>query len=145
MVAKDARSVYREGFRSKSWLKIKTSIHQEAIIGGFTESTARAPLGGLLLGIYRGDDFVFIGQVGTGFSEETLANLRWQLDGITQKACPFQTPQKTGTPVHWVRPLIYCEVSFSEWSPEGLMRHPVFVGLRDGKGTRRVAAKKEPT
>src|SRR5207245_5602633 len=90
MVAKDAKSVYRQGFRSQSWLKIKTHLRQEAVIGGFTQPKGSRPvLGALMLGVFDGEKLVYIGHAGSGFSDATLADLRVKLEPLVQKACPF--------------------------------------------------------
>jgi bifunctional non-homologous end joining protein LigD len=134
IVAKDARSRYREGFRSHSWLKIKTHLRQEAVIGGFTEPRgSRTGMGALLLGIYDNGDLIYIGHAGIGFSEQGLADLRSRLESLVQKASPFKTRPKGNAPVHWVQPRLVCEVSFAAWTDTGHMRHPVFLGLREDK------------
>jgi bifunctional non-homologous end joining protein LigD len=139
IVAKDERSPYREGLRSPAWLKIKTSLRQEAVIGGFTEPKgSRAGLGSLLLGVYENSGLTYIGHAGTGFSEKSLADLRARLDGLTQKTCPFTCKPKSNAPVHWVKPTLVCEVSFAEWTDDGHMRHPVFLGLREDKAASTV-------
>jgi bifunctional non-homologous end joining protein LigD len=132
IVAKDAQSRYRQGIRSRSWLKTKTHLRQQAVIGGFTEPKGgRTNFGALVLGVFRGKELVYIGHAGSGFTEETLADLRARLTPLVQKACPFKTRPKTNTPARWARPRLVCEISFAGWTDEGHMRHPVFVGLRD--------------
>ena len=134
IVAKDSRSRYREGFRSQSWLKIKTHLRQEAVIGGFTEPRgSRTGLGALLLGVYDHGDLKYIGHAGSGFNEKGLAELRSRLESLVQKACPFETRPKANARVHWVQPRLVCEVSFSAWTDSGHMRHPVFLELREDK------------
>lgn len=134
IVAKDARSQYREGFRSQSWLKLKTQLRQEAVIGGFTEPRGgRTGLGAVLLGVYDDGDLIYIGHAGSGFSEQGLADLRSRLEGLVQKACPFKDRPKPNAPVHWVQPRLVCEVSFAAWNESGHVRHPVFIGLREDK------------
>jgi bifunctional non-homologous end joining protein LigD len=132
IVAKEAGSKYREGVRSKSWLKIKSSQRQKAVIGGFTEPKgSRTGLGAVVLGVYENGDLVPIGDAGSGFTEKELGKLRARLDELVQKTCPFKRRPKPKGKVHWVRPLLVCEVSFAEWTDDGHMRHPVFVGLRE--------------
>jgi bifunctional non-homologous end joining protein LigD len=134
IVAKEVSSKYREGVRSKSWLKIKTRRRQEAVIGGFTEPKgSRKGLGALVLGVYDKGDLVPIGDAGSGFTEKELGKLRARLDELEQKTCPFITRPRPKGVVHWVRPSLVCEVSFVEWTEDGQMRHPVFVGLREDK------------
>jgi bifunctional non-homologous end joining protein LigD len=132
IVAKQAGSKYREGVRSKSWLKIKTRQSQKAVIGGFTQPKgSRTGLGALVLGIYETGKLVHIGDDGSGITEKELGTLRGRLDELQQKTCPFQKcPRPRGT-VHWVQPVLVCEVSFAEWTHDGHLRHPVFLGLRE--------------
>jgi len=133
-VAKEASSKYREGVRSKSWLKIKTNQRQEAVIGGFTEPQGgRNGLGALVLGVYDDGELVPIGDAGSGFTDKKLRELRAQLDRLEQKNCPFKRRPKPRGKVHWVQPLLVCEVSFADWTEDGQMRHPVFLGLREGR------------
>jgi bifunctional non-homologous end joining protein LigD len=134
IVAKDARSRYREGARSQSWLKIKTHRRHDAVIGGFTEPKGgRAGLGSLVLGVYDGNDLVYIGHTGTGFTDKSLVAMRSRLEGLIVTTCPFKQRPKANGPVHWVEPRLVCEVSFGEWTDEGYLRHPVFQGLREDK------------
>jgi bifunctional non-homologous end joining protein LigD len=115
-------------------LKIKTRRRQEAVIGGFTEPKgSRKGLGALVLGVYDKGDLVPIGDAGSGFTEKELGKLRARLDELEQKTCPFITRPRPKGVVHWVRPSLVCEVSFVEWTEDGQMRHPVFVGLREDK------------
>ena len=134
MVAKDSRSCYREGFRSQSWLKIKTHLRQEAVIGGFTEPRgSRTGLGALILGVYEDGNLLYIGKAGSGFSEQGLADLRNRLESLVQKTCPFKERPKGNGRIHWVQPRLVCEVSFAAWTDSGHMRHPVYLGLREDK------------
>ena len=134
IMAKDGASRYRQGMRSHSWLKIKTHLRQEAVIGGFTEPKGtRHGLGSLLLGVYDNGDLIYIGHVGTGFNQKTLADVRSRLDQLTQESGPFKKKPKPNAPVHWVRPQLVCEISFDAWTNDGIVRHPVFLGLREDK------------
>jgi bifunctional non-homologous end joining protein LigD len=139
IIAKEAASRYRQGIRGRSWLKIKTHLRQEAVIGGFTEPKgARHGLGSLLLGVYDNGDLTYIGHVGTGFDQKTLADLRARLDHLSQESCPFKKRPKPNAPVHWVRPELVCEISFGLWTDDGQVRHPVFLGLREDKDASEV-------
>jgi bifunctional non-homologous end joining protein LigD len=145
IVAKDARSRYREGTRSQSWLKIKTHRRHDAVIGGFTEPKGgRLGLGSLVLGVYDGSDLVYIGHTGTGFTDKSLAAMRSRLEGLIVTTCPFKQRPKTNGPVHWVEPRLVCEVSFGEWTDEGYLRHPVFQGLREDKDASTVRRDRQP-
>lgn len=132
VVAKNAHSPYRAGIRTRDWLKIKAYHEQEAVIAGFTEPRGgRKGFGALVLGIYDDGDLTYIGHAGGGFTDKELAALEPVLRQIVTDKSPFRHAPKTNTPVMWVEPRIVCEVRFSEWTKEGLMRHPVFLGIRE--------------
>jgi bifunctional non-homologous end joining protein LigD len=139
MIAKNAASRYREGLRSHDWLKIRTHKRQEAVIGGFTKSRGTRPhLGALVLGVYQGDDLVYAGHTGTGLSDATLTEVRAQLEPLITKTCPFRKRPRTNAPATWVRPELVCEVNYQQWTEDGHMRFPVFLGLRPDKPARSV-------
>jgi bifunctional non-homologous end joining protein LigD len=139
IVAKQANSLYAEHRRGNDWLKIKTHLRQEVVIGGFTEPRGgRTYLGSLLVGVYDGDDFIYVGHSGGGIPDDQRQMLRQKLERHKRKSSPFKTEPKPNAPVHWVKPEIVCEMSFSEWTSEGSMRHPTFEGLRADKKPRQV-------
>jgi len=139
IVAKDLSSPYRSGARTRDWLKIKTAKRQEAVICGFTEPRAsRRYFGALILGAYKNGRLVYIGHAGTGFTERSLKDIHEKLKPLVTAKPPFAEAPRTNMPVTWVRPRLVCEVKFTEWTSEGLMRHPVFMGLRDDKSPREV-------
>lgn len=120
--------------RSSNWIKIKTKQSQEAVIGGFTKPKgSRKHFGALLLGVYEGDRFVYVGHVGGGFNQKLLQDLFAKIAPLEQENCPFEKKPKTNTPATWIKPKLICEVVFSEWTSDGSMRHPVFKGLRMDK------------
>lgn len=140
MIAKRKESRYQTGKRTRDWLKIKTSLRQEAIICGFTAPRgSRKRFGTLVLGAYddRGQ-LRHIGHSGGGFDERSLAAIHDMLLPLVQAASPFDEPFKEKMAVTWVRPTVVCEVALSEWTDEGMMRHPVFLGLREDKDARSV-------
>lgn len=139
IMAKDGQSSYQVGVRSMAWQKIKTQQRQEAVIGGFTAPQGSRPhFGALVLGVYEQGKLVYIGHTGGGFDEADLAAVYKKMKPLVQEASPFAVVPKTNAPVHWVKPRLVCEVKFSEWTEEGLMRQPVFLGLRDDKAARDV-------
>ena len=144
MIAKRKESRYQTGKRTRDWLKIKTSLRQEAIICGFTAPRgSRKRFGTLVLGAY--DDkgkLRHIGHSGGGFDERSIAAIHEMLLPLVQPASPFDDPFKEKMTVTWVRPTVVCEVAFSEWTDEGMMRHPVFLGLREDKDARSVVREK---
>lgn len=134
MLAKKADSKYIPGKRSKDWLKIKTRKRQEAIICGFTEPKgSRNKFGSLVLGVYDEGELVYIGQAGTGFTDKDLKEIYSKLKPLITNKPQFNKKIETNAPVTWVTPKYICDVEFSEWTEEGLMRQPAFIGLREDK------------
>jgi bifunctional non-homologous end joining protein LigD len=143
IVAKNIHSAYKSG-RSKDWLKIKTHLRQEAVIGGYTAPRgARQEFGSLMLGVYQQKKLVYIGNVGTGFSDQSLQELALKLAPLVQEKSPFTPAPKSSTGLTFVKPKLVCEVSFTEWTSEGHMRHPVFHGLRTDKKATDVGKEQE--
>lgn len=152
IVAKAAGSLYEAGRRSGAWLKCRISSEQEFVIGGYTPPDgARQYFGALLLGYYQGKELLYAGKVGTGFDARRLAELHGAMAARTRPKCPFVNLPATGRSrfgqtmnaaamarVHWVRPQLVCQVRFSEWTSDGRLRHPVFIGLRKDKAAREV-------
>ena len=128
--------------RSGDWIKLKCSQRQEFVIGGYTDPQgSRTGIGSLLLGVHDADGALqYAGNVGTGFSQRTLAELVGMLGALEHADCPFAEPRsiphKKG--VHWVRPERLAEVSFAEWTASQHVRHAVFHGLRDDKPARSI-------
>ncbi|WP_348766381.1 non-homologous end-joining DNA ligase [uncultured Salinisphaera sp.] len=138
ILAKQADSPYRCG-RSRRWLKLKCSRGQELVIGGFTEPQgSRSGLGALLVGYYDNGDLHYAGRVGTGFDEDELARLRRSLEAIERKTSPFIDPGAQQAGVHWVTPERVAEFAFTEWTDDGRLRHPSYLGERDDKDAREV-------
>jgi bifunctional non-homologous end joining protein LigD len=120
-------------------VKIKTRQRQEAVIGGFTAPRGRrVGLGVLVLGVYAGDELVYIGHTGGGLDARGLEDLTARLTALETKTCPFRTLPKTNATVRWVEPKLVCEVAFQEWTADGRMRQPIFVGLREEKPAHEV-------
>ncbi len=139
IIGKRRDSTYQSR-RSRDWVKIKAVHEQEFVIGGWTEPRgSRRYFGALLLGVYDGDDFVYVGHVGTGFSTALLGEIHKKLEPLEIKTSPFKGKlPKSNAPVHFVRPRLVAEVKFSEWTNDGYLRAPVFLGLRDDKPARAV-------
>ena len=138
IMAKEISSTY-VSHRSRAWLKIKTHLRQEAIICGFTAPRgSRKKFGALILGIYKNSKLSYVGHVGGGFNEQSLTDIQRLLKPLINDKCPFTTRPITNTPVTWVSPQILCEVSFSEWTTDSHMRHPIFEGLRMDKKPQQV-------
>jgi bifunctional non-homologous end joining protein LigD len=137
----DAGYVHR---RSPNWLKLKCGRGQEFVVGGFTEPAgSRVGFGALLLGYYEGDRLRYAGKVGTGWDTRTLRSLRAELDELEQREPPFvDVVRERGA--HWVRPDFVAEIGFTEWTRDGMLRHPRYLGRRTDKRARDVV-REEPT
>lgn len=140
VIAKRADARYEPGHRSRAWLKLKLEKRQEFVVGGYTEPrNSREHLGALLLGYYdETGTLVYAGHTGTGFTREGLRDMYARLSKISRKTSPFSTVPRTNQPAHWVRPSVVVEVKFNEWTADGKLRQPVFVGVRDDKDAREV-------
>jgi bifunctional non-homologous end joining protein LigD len=133
MIAKRVDSTYVHR-RSNDWLKVKTIQRQEVVIGGYTKPRgSRTHLGALVVGLYDGKELRYVGHTGGGFNRKTLAEMHKQLQPLKTTKSPFSREPKTNEPVQWVKPKLVCEVKFSEWTNDGNMRHPIYLGLRDDK------------
>jgi bifunctional non-homologous end joining protein LigD len=143
IIAKHSQSVYEVGRRSRQWLKVKTQLTQEAVIAGFTEpGGGRKYLGALVLGVYEGDVLTYIGHVGGGFTAKDLKDIYEKLEPLIQNEFPFIVKPETNAPVTWVKPELVCEVALSGWTEDGVMRHPIFLRLREDKAAREVVFEK---
>jgi bifunctional non-homologous end joining protein LigD len=133
IVAKRATSAYQGG-RSRDWIKIKCQRRQEFVIGGYTDPQgSRSHLGALHIGLYDDGRLVYVSKVGTGFDEAMLGRLRDALEPLARPTSPFEVGGPAGRGHHWVEPRLVCEVRFTEWTKDGGLRHPTFMGLREDK------------
>ena len=132
IVGKRADSPYRAGTRSPEWVKIKSWRSQSCVIAGYTAGRGKRSnqLGALILAITAGKRLIHCGQVGTGFDEKTLRDLKDRLAPLIVATCPLDTTPRTAEPATWVKPELVCEVRFSEWTRDGILRHPAFRTLR---------------
>jgi ATP-dependent DNA ligase len=138
LIAKRADSAYQSR-RTRDWLKLKCENEQELVIGGFTEPRgSRTGFGALLLGYYRNGDLVYAGKVGTGFDTETLQSLGRRLRRLRRSSLPFAGDDAPTRGTTWVQPKLVAQVGFTEWTRDGKLRHPRFLGLRDDKDAREV-------
>ncbi len=132
LVAKHLDSRYRSGQRSPDWRKIRITLEQEFIVGGWTDPRGtRAGFGALLLGVRDGAALEYVGHTGTGFTEAELHRVRRLLGTHETNACPFRAVPKSNERPHWVQPVLVAQVRFAEWTGDGKLRHPVYLGLRD--------------
>ncbi len=138
IIAKKATSKYHDGKRSKDWLKIKTTLQQEMVIGGYTSPQgSRTGIGAIICGYYKDNKLMYAGKVGTGFDEETLLDLEKKLKRLERKTSPFEKEPKLKDS-HWVTPSLVAQIKFMEWTADGSMRHPVFLGLKTDKDAKKV-------
>jgi DNA ligase D-like protein (predicted ligase) len=137
LIAKRAESPYVHG-RSRDWLKFKCSAEQELVVGGYTAPRgSRTDLGALLLGYYDGDRLRYAGKVGTGFGRAELARLAVLLEPLRRADSPFADEVREKN-VTWVEPAVVAQVGFSEWTRDGRLRHPRYLGLREDKAAGEV-------
>jgi bifunctional non-homologous end joining protein LigD len=137
LIAKRAESPYTHG-RSRDWLKFKCSAEQELVIGGFTAPQgSRTELGALLLGHFEDGKLRYAGKVGTGFTRATLRDLAERLEPLQRDDSPFADDVRERH-VTWVEPRLVAQIGFSEWTRDGRLRHPRFLGLRDDKAAEEV-------
>jgi bifunctional non-homologous end joining protein LigD len=134
IIAKKVDSVYEPGHRSRHWLKLKIEFRQEFVVGGFTEPrNSRQHIGALLLGYYDRDRFIYVGHTGGGFTGAGLAEMYRKLAPLEVSKSPFEEVPKTNERAHWVKPKIVVEVKFNEWTGDGKLRQPIYLGTRDDK------------
>jgi bifunctional non-homologous end joining protein LigD len=151
LIGKKRDSAYEPGGRSGAWIKFKWTNEQEFVIGGYTRPQgARSHFGAILVGYYEGDKLRFASKVGTGFNETTLRLLYAQFQKLASKACPFadlpELPSDSTGGLSraemrrctWVRPKLVCQVRFAEWTRDGHLRQPAYLGLREDKDPRSV-------
>jgi bifunctional non-homologous end joining protein LigD len=139
IMAKRLESKYLPGKRTRDWLKIKPHGRQEFVIAGYTKGQGRrsGTLGSLVLGAYRGAELVYVGNVGTGFTEQEIERLLKLLEPVRRDEAPFREvpkmPKVRKGDVVWVDPKLVAEVEFVEWTHDGRLRAPAYKGLRDDK------------
>ncbi len=144
VIAKRADSPYRQGRRTRDWLKVKTHGRQEFVVAGYTKGQGRRSgrFGSLVLGVRRGGELEYVGNCGTGFTDRDIDELLARLRPLEQKESPFgvapKMPKVRSADVVWTRPELVCEVEFVEWTHDGRLRAPSFRGLRDDKPARQV-------
>lgn len=154
IIAKKADSIYNSGNRSKEWLKIKANKRQEMVIGGYTRNNNTSKLfSALLVGIYNKGKLIYTGKIGTGFNDTTQKEMIVRFKKLITQKPPFDElpninkpsrfrpdpPHATAT---WLKPELVCEVSFTEMTSDGVMRHPSFEGLRIDKKAKDVVQEK---
>ncbi len=138
VIAKRAASKYVSK-RSRDWLKFKCWEEQELVIGGYTDPKGgRVGFGALLVGYYENGKLRYAGKVGTGFDTHLLVSLAKDLSSLETDSSPFADEVKGEKGVHWVKPKLVAQVSFTQWTRDGRLRHPRFLGIRRDKDPREV-------
>jgi DNA ligase D-like protein (predicted ligase) len=133
LIAKQADAPYTEG-RSRDWLKLKCTSEQELVIGGYTDPAgSRTDFGALLVGYYENGQLRYAGKVGTGYNAATLRDLGGRLRALETSESPFADARPIPRGTHWTRPELVAQIGFAEWTREGRLRQPRFLGLRDDK------------
>jgi bifunctional non-homologous end joining protein LigD len=149
VMAKKLGSRYCEGKRTRDWLKIKTHGRQEFVIVGYTRGEGRraSSFGSLVLAANENGELRWVGNVGTGFNEQTIRELLAKLEPLQTDASPLATvpkmPRVRKNDVVWVKPQLVAEVKFAEFTHDGHLRAPVYQGLRDDKPAREVVVESE--
>jgi bifunctional non-homologous end joining protein LigD len=155
IIAKKLDSTYHENDRTREWLKIKTQKRQEVVIGGYTRNEGSSKLfSSLLVGVYNKNGLIYTGKVGTGFNHKTQQEMLKQFKPFIIKTAPFTSvpdinkpsrfrPDPPGAKAVWLKPKLVCEVSFTEMTTDGLMRHPSFEGMRSDKKPAAIVLEKE--
>lgn len=134
IMAKRAESPYLSGKRSREWQKIKTGARQEVVIVGFTKPRrSRKYFGSLVIAVRQGNEWRYVGHVGTGFNSAMLKEIHSMLTPLVVCKKPFNEKVKYEQETTWVKPKLVGEVKFTEWTTKGEMRHPTFVGIREDK------------
>jgi bifunctional non-homologous end joining protein LigD len=132
LIAKDAGSVYHTGKRTRDWRKIKIVHEQEFVVGGWTEArTTGRPFGALLLGYYENGSLKYAGHTGSGFNQRELERVSRLLKPLETTTSPFVARPRTNERPHWAQPALVAQVKFTEWTDDALLRHPIYLGLRD--------------
>jgi bifunctional non-homologous end joining protein LigD len=131
VVAKRLDSPYEPGRRTRTWLKIKNKQREQLVVGGWAEGSGNRTgrIGALLVGYHDGDGLRYAGNVGSGFTDKMLKELHARLAPLERDECPFVNRPRWPH-LHFVEPVLVCEVEFTEWTEERTLRHPVFKGLR---------------
>jgi bifunctional non-homologous end joining protein LigD len=132
LIAKNVDSIYHTGKRTRDWRKLKIVHEQEFVVGGWTESrTTGRPFGALLLGYYEDGDLTYAGHTGSGFNQRELERVFRLLTPLAIDSSPFKNRPRTNERPHWTKPSLVAQVKFTEWTDDGILRHPIYLGMRD--------------
>ena len=137
IISKKASATY-SGTRTRNWLKIKCIQRQEFVIVGWSESDKRRGFRSLLLAAKKGRTLTYVGKVGTGFSASLIEELMARMEPLSTDEAPVEVPRADRKGAHWIAPKLVAEINFTEFTDEGILRHPSFVGLREDKPAKDV-------
>ena len=133
IIAKRIESSYVQK-RSSDWLKIKTTLESEVVVGGYTQPrNSRSHFGALVVGLYQDGVLHYVAHTGGGFNQKTLEHVYKLMQPLRTEKSPFVETPKTNEPVQWIKPKLVAQLKFSEWTNDQRMRHPIFLGLRTDK------------
>ncbi|MFL5953979.1 MAG: DNA ligase D [Gaiellaceae bacterium] len=144
IIAKRIASTYKQGKRTRDWLKIKTENNEEFVVAGYTRGAGRraGTFGSLVLGVNEGDRLRYVGNVGTGFNDAEIAKLLKMLRPLHRDTSPFsetpKMPRVRKGDVQWVDPQLVAQVRFGEWTHDDHLRHPAYLGIREDKSAGEV-------
>ena len=150
VIAKRVDSVYREGRRTRDWLKVKAENSEEFVVAGYTRGSGRraGTFGALVLAVNEGDELRYVGNVGTGFDDAEIERLLKLLEPLRRATSPFpvepKLPRVRKGAVQWTDPQLVVQVRFGEWTHEGHLRHPAYLGVRDDKSASEVEREAPP-
>jgi bifunctional non-homologous end joining protein LigD len=133
VVSKRADAPYRVGQRTKTWLKAKCLHRQELVIVGWTPSDKGRGFRSLLLGLHEDGKLRYAGKVGTGFGMALIDDLMAKMQPLERKTAPVEAPRAAVRGAHWITPKLVAEIAFTEWTDDGVLRHPSFIALREDK------------
>ena len=145
LIVKDGQSLYHSGRRTPAWRKLKILQQQEFVIGGYTAPRqSRTHFGSVLVGYRKGRDLIFAGSVGTGFTQAELDKLAALFAKRRRATSPFVNRVVSNETPHFITPDLVCEVKFIEWTGDGLLRQPIYLGLRDDTRFLQLTAPVQP-
>ncbi|WP_413294063.1 non-homologous end-joining DNA ligase [Bdellovibrio sp. HCB185ZH] len=136
IISKLADSLYSSG-RSRDWVKVKCQNQQEFVVCGYTESDKGSPFRSLILGVHRNGKLSYAGKVGGGFTQKSLNEIAGLIFKLETKKCPFAIKPDEKN-VHWLKPKYLAQVKFAEWTDEGVVRQPIFLGMRSDKAVKNI-------
>lgn len=146
LIAKSVDSIYHTGKRTRDWRKLKIVHEQEFVVGGWTDSrTTGRPFGALLLGYYEDGGLKYAGHTGSGFNQRELERVFRLLKPLEIESSPFKNRPRTNERPHWTKPSLVAQLKFTEWTDDGFLRHPIYLGLRDDVKPETVRREKKLT